>query len=162
MVVCLRRARTLIFLGLTLVILTYLAYNIYLIIVIYIERKEICEKLRKDYKNCDSLRIDPTKRAKFVELLREWIKIAEKNDISYVLSSGSLLGQYRNADVIPWDIDVDVILDDTLFSKLEEIATPRNFTQGVDSAFHFVVQPEYTKPTQMRRWNCNGQVGPKS
>ena len=160
--VCLRRARTFIFVGLTLIILTYIAYNIYLIIVIFIERKEICEKLRSMYKNCDFLKIDRTKRARFQELLREWTKIAERNNISYVLSSGSLLGQYRNGDVIAWDIDVDVILDDTLFSKLEDIVTPRNFTQGADSAFHFVVQPEYTTPWKMRRWNCNGQVRSKS
>lgn len=157
MVFCARRAKTVIFLGLTSIILIYIVYNIYLIIAARIEREEICENLNNKYKKCDSLKINP-KRAIFQELLREWVKIAVRNNISYVLSSGSLLGQYRNGDVIPWDIDVDVILQDTLFSKLEKITTPRTFTQGADSAFHFVVQPEYTGPSQMRRWNCNGQV----
>ena len=155
-----RRAKTFTFLGLTLIVLIYIVYNIYLIIATYIERKEICEKLNIKYKKCDTLKSNP-KRPIFQELLRGWIKIAERNNISYVLSSGSLLGQYRNGDVIPWDIDVDIMLQDSLIYQLEKITTPRNFTQGADNAFHFVVQPEYTTPSQMRRWNCNGQVSSK-
>ena len=155
--VCGRRAsKTFIFFGLILVTLLFIAYNTYFIIATYFERREICEKLNDKYKKCDSVKTNP-KRAIFQDLLEEWIKLADTNNINYVLSSGSLLGQYRNEDVIPWDIDVDVMLQDTLISKLQEITTPRNFTQGSDNAFHFVVQPDYLKPSQ-RRWNCNGQV----
>ncbi|XP_028394060.1 uncharacterized protein LOC114518291 isoform X3 [Dendronephthya gigantea] len=159
MVGCPRRTKIIIVLPLTLTIIVYTAYNVYLVIAIRFERIEICEKLNLRYKDCDSLKINP-KREIFQELLKEWVTIAKRNNISYVLSSGSLLGQYRNGDVIPWDIDVDVLLRESLLYKLKEIATPRNFVQGADQAFHFVVQPEYGIKVQsrMRRWNCNGQV----
>ena len=156
---CTRRAlKTVTFLTLILIIVLCIAYYIYLIVATHIERKEICEKLNNEYEKCDSVTNNP-KRAIFQELLRKWIYLADRNNINYVLSSGSLLGQYRNQDVIPWDIDVDVMLQDTVISKLQEITTPRNFTQGADKAFHFVVQPDYNTPSRMRRWNCNGQVG---
>ena len=145
------------FLTLILIIVLYIAYYIYLIVATYIERKEICEKLNNKYKKCDSVTSNP-KRAIFQELLRKWIHLADRENINYVLSSGSLLGQYRNQDVIPWDTDIDVMLQDTMISKLQEITTPRNFTQGADKALHFVVQPDYYTPSRMRRWNCNGQV----
>ena len=149
-----RRLKILIFLPLTSIIFVY---YIYLIIAACVERKEICEKLNYKHKKCDSLTVNP-KREILQDLLREWIKLTARNNISYVLSSGSLLGQFRNGDIILWDNDVDVILFDNLYSKLVDITTPRNFIQGTDNDFHFVVQPEYNSPTQMKRWNCNGQV----
>ena len=154
-----RRTKFIIFLPLTLTIIVYTAYTVYLVVATRIERIEICEKLNLRYKDCDLLKINP-KREILQGLLNEWVRMAKRNNISYVLSSGSLLGQYRNGDIIPWDIDVDVLLKENLLYKLKEIATPRDFVQGADNAFHFVVQPEYgiKVQSQMRRWNCNGQV----
>ena len=94
-----RRVRTCyIFACLSLIVLGYLAYSIYIFIGIRTARNKIYKSLNKRYNNCDSLKVH-LKRATFQELLREWVKIAKRNDINYVLLSGSLLGQYRNSDV---------------------------------------------------------------
>ncbi|WP_395241932.1 LicD family protein, partial [Salmonella sp. s51933] len=51
------------------------------------------------------------KRQAFRYLLKYWERFARRHAIQYVISFGSLLGQYRNKDAIPWDGDVDVMVN---------------------------------------------------
>lgn len=154
---CRPKTTVFVFLGITISAL-YLTYRIYSLIKIHLELAPICRSLNEKFKGCNEAFVNP-KRAIFQELLRKWIDLVEKNNISYVLSYGSLLGQYRNQDIIPWDYDVDILVKDSSFTVLQRMTTPRNFIEGGDSLFHFVVQPEYTKPSsEIRRWNCNGKV----
>ena len=47
-------------------------------------------------------------------------QIAEKNNINYSLIGGSLIGAIRNGGIIPWDDDIDIILDVENYNKLIE------------------------------------------
>ena len=53
-----------------------------------------------------------------VELLKKTTKILEHFNITYCLISGTLLGHVRHDGFIPWDDDIDLIVDETVIEKL--------------------------------------------
>ena len=93
-------------------------------------------------------------------LIRQWHRIATRYGTADVIEMGSLLGQYRNKDVIPWDRDADVLVDVDYFSLIKNLSQRRNFKQDSDRKFHLVVHPEFeTKAEDDRlRWDCEGKV----
>ena len=97
----------------------------------------------------------------FYELFRHWIIISKQYNIEYVLACGSLLGAMRDGDVIPYDSDVDVLVDRNYFSILERLSVKRDFNPS-DGKIRLVVQPEFALNISMddrRRFNCHGKVG---
>lgn len=57
-----------------------------------------------------------------IDLLKKTIDILNEFDINHLLISGTLLGYVRHNDFIPWDDDIDLLVDETLFDKLELIS----------------------------------------
>ena len=93
-------------------------------------------------------------------LLRQWINLSSEHHIEYVLAYGSLLGAMRNGDVIPYDSDIDVLIDVNFFSVMKRLATQRNFSTS-DNKIRLVLQPEFTQniPVETRkRYDCYGKV----
>lgn len=56
-----------------------------------------------------------------IDLLKTTIKILKKFKINHFLISGSLLGYVRHNGFIPWDDDIDLIVDETILEKLPTI-----------------------------------------
>lgn len=52
------------------------------------------------------------------ELLKKFSSFAKENNFSYSLVDGSMLGAVRHHGFIPWDDDVDIIVDRQTFNKL--------------------------------------------
>ena len=60
------------------------------------------------------------------EILKEFIKICDKHNLSYFLVGGTCLGAVRHKGFIPWDDDIDVGMLPKDFEKFLEIA-PKEF-----------------------------------
>lgn len=56
-----------------------------------------------------------------VELLKTTISMLDQYGIEYFLISGTLLGYVRHRDIIPWDDDIDLIVDRKILTMLPEI-----------------------------------------
>ena len=88
-------------------------------------------------------------RSSLKELFTKWSKISRQFDVPYFLNFGSLLGAWRNGDLIPNDSDIDISIniDDT--PKLEKY--------GTQYGYRISVQKDWRVPQDYRRrFNCNG------
>jgi len=56
-----------------------------------------------------------------VELLEKTIKILKEFEIDYFAISGTLLGIVRHNDIIPWDDDIDLLVDGEIKNKIYDI-----------------------------------------
>ena len=100
-------------------------------------------------------------RKDFYELFRHWIHISKQYNIEYVLACGSLLGAMRDGDIIPYDSDVDVLVDHNYFLILERLSVKRDFNPS-DGKIRLVVQPEFASNISIKKrrmFNCEGKVG---
>lgn len=52
-----------------------------------------------------------------LQLLTEIDAICQKNDITYFLAGGTLLGAIRHQGFIPWDDDADIVMDEENWQK---------------------------------------------
>ena len=68
-----------------------------------------------------------------MSLLKDTIEILDKFNIDYCLISGTLLGYVRHKDFIPWDDDIDLIVDASFLDKMPDILTQQNKLQFTPS-----------------------------
>ena len=100
---------------------------------------------------------DNVNRQKLRDLLKRWIETATAHNVKYFLHGGSLLGAWRNGDVIPHDTDLDILVNVEEAPKLEGIEDPRNFTTN-NEKFHLVLQRDWRVPYARHRVTCKGKV----
>ena len=67
-------------------------------------------------------------RGAAINLLKNTIDILNEYNINYFLISGTLLGYVRHNDFIPWDDDIDLIVDKSIIDKLPEIYKKYNYS----------------------------------
>ena len=60
-------------------------------------------------------------KSKARELLRLISNLASQSNIDITLSYGSLLGQIRHGGIMPWDDDIDLAINKTLWGKLTSV-----------------------------------------
>ena len=72
-----------------------------------------------------------------LDLINEFMRVCNENDIPFFMYYGSLLGAVRHNGFIPWDDDVDLILSRKDYEKLCKIA-PKAFK------YPYFLQTEYS------------------
>ena len=113
-------------------------------------------------KTCEETKNGNASKNIFVQLLNQWKQISKKYNIPYFIVYGSLIGAIRNADFIPWDHDMDLLVDESYYEIISKVDNNRNFTPSSnDPNFHLVVQnyfrSDYSNMHKTRQ-NCLGQV----
>ena len=108
---------------------------------------------------------NPSKNT-FFKILKQWESISKKYNIPYFLVYGSLIGAVRDSNFIPWDHDVDIMVDEANYEVIARLDNNRNFTATtIDENFHLVVQNFFRKdPNNLNRprQNCMGKVSWKN
>jgi phosphorylcholine metabolism protein LicD len=61
-----------------------------------------------------------------IKLLKKTINILKEFEINHCLISGTLLGHIRHNDFIPWDDDIDLLVDDSISEKIYDISKKHN------------------------------------
>ena len=54
-------------------------------------------------------------------ILKDFIRICEKNNLTYYIYAGSMLGAVRHNGFIPWDDDLDVVMFRDDYERFKEI-----------------------------------------
>ena len=90
-------------------------------------------------------------------LLRYLINMMNFYKIKYFICRGSLLGQFRDGDIIPYDRDVDVCITDKEFTKLKHLASTKPFDLQQNQFFLALATNPTTVPMEKRiRIDCKG------
>ena len=96
-------------------------------------------------------------RAIYKKLMKRWMEIAREYNVTYFLTYGSLLGAWRNQEVVPYDLDMDVSIDWEDNIKLEKSPKVTPFNQ-YDNGIHLYLHHEWRlEEEKRRRLNCDGK-----
>ena len=73
----------------------------------------------------DILGLDEKSSKIFRRLYKIFAEIAQNQNLTYFLYGGSLIGAYRNKTILPWDDDLDLIMDHKSVPKVARILKRR-------------------------------------
>lgn len=98
-------------------------------------------------------------RERFKILLKSWEGIAARQNITdYFICFGSMLGQARNGDCVPYDHDVDICMFRRDLYKLDPEEEKRPFKYD-DGTPHLIIQRQcHHPPSNTPRHDCAGNV----
>ena len=97
-------------------------------------------------------------RSVFAKIFEHWIELAKKENIEYFLTCGTLLGVYRNGDLIPDDRDMDVLVNRKDFLKIKKYSSKKKFNPYAHEINIYVHNDFYEPFEKRRRFKCSGEV----
>ena len=78
------------------------------------------------YEQTEKLHLHPEAVAAFSIVLRDLVEILDSHRIPYFLSNGNALALGRGLEMMPWDDDIDIAMDEEYVDALETHVLARN------------------------------------
>ena len=93
-------------------------------------------------------------------LFRSWIALAEHLDVTYSLNHGSLLGAWRNGQMVPYDTDIDLFIQIKDMEILERFFMKNNtWSTYKGKEIKLMIQRDWRVPEVDRtRIRCDNKV----
>jgi hypothetical protein len=91
---------------------------------------------------------------KCFKIMCEIDDICKKNNVKYYLSEGTALGIYRSGDLIDWDDDIDIALEEVEYNKFLEKCVP----ELVNSGYYLLYEYIPAIKRQLLAFVKNGQI----
>lgn len=88
-----------------------------------------------------------------LELIKKFDTFCNENGIRYSLNDGSLLGAIRHNGFIPWDDDLDIIVDRTNYYKLLNVPNINNYGISIKSKL-WLDRIQLCNNTKLDNGNC--------
>lgn len=92
-----------------------------------------------------------------LDLVSEFSRVCEKHDIRWSVAFGTLIGAVRHRGFIPWDDDIDVMLERTEFEKLVRVAS-KEFTHPYFFQYALSDRKVFTPLARLRNSETTGYV----
>lgn len=71
-----------------------------------------------------------------LDILDEFHKFCEKNDMKYYLAYGTLLGAIRHKGFIPWDDDIDVVMPRPDYERFVSLTAEKGITENYETTLY--------------------------
>lgn len=84
-----------------------------------------------------------------INLLRDTINVLNDMNINFFIISGTLLGHVRHNDFIPWDDDIDLIVDESILDKLSDIVARYGKQMNFITRDQYIVKTCYDNGQKM-------------
>ena len=101
--------------------------------------------------------ITSSEHQRLLEIFQVFKKTAERFNLTYMLYGGSLLGSYRHHAVIPWDDDIDVLMNS---SQKPDIVNTLNKVPGYNLCTPENMQWKFYKSDSGSRDHCSEHMWP--
>jgi hypothetical protein len=125
------------------------AFIIIVILLFFIFNNEIIKLTLKHYAMKYYINKD-----KCFKIMCEIDDICKKHNVKYYLSEGTALGIYRSGDLIDWDDDVDIAMEEAEYNKFLEKCVPELVNRGYYLLYEYI--PAIKR--QLLAFVKNGQI----
>ena len=109
------------------------AFIIIVILLFFIFNNEIIKLTLKHYAMKYYINKD-----KCFKIMCEIDDICKKFGVRYYFSEGTALGLYRNGDLIEWDDDIDIGMEDKEYDKFIEKCVPEMVSRGYYLIYNYI------------------------
>ena len=99
--------------------------------------------------------MDAKQRDELYSLAKLLVGVIEKEKMGYFIFGGTLIGSYRHHDIIPWDDDIDIIVNLTDRERLYDALIAYKPDYGI-----YKYRPDSDEPYMWKFFSTNGQKVP--
>jgi hypothetical protein len=100
-------------------------FIVFIVLIIFIFINEIVKSIVKIYR-----KIKYINKNKCFKIMCDIYDICKKHGIKYYFSEGTALGLYRDSDLIDWDDDIDIGMEESEYNKFVEKCLPELISKG--------------------------------